>query len=48
VDGIGGRLGCWLEDTHRGDPAGGRDGAHGTRGLSEGVPEHGEGGDWEA
>lgn len=26
--------------THRGDSAGSRDGAHGTRGLSESVPEH--------
>jgi hypothetical protein len=28
------------EETHRSGSAGSRDGAHGTRGLSESVPEH--------
>jgi hypothetical protein len=33
----------WKEETHSGDSAGSRDSAHGTRGLSEGVPEHVDG-----
>lgn len=48
LDGTDGRSEVGEDTTYRSDSTGSRDGAHGTRGLSESVPKHSEANDWEA